>query len=196
MFNYASAHPLEAQKSLFSQLQCPYCSLCWARFPRWEVLLLSSASTLEISDFLRPPAEATLPARSCMASCVDQPRGPGSMSAPWLEGSLTSSLVKSGPSDGHLTAATATHYCDAIQGPAVSLVGGPVIYKGRGDCDGVCRTQYHLSLFLSLSFFLIFPVFIFLLNLASEPSIYDQRLHCPAPLTMVPPAGRGELRWG
>lgn len=46
-----------------------------------------------------------------------------------------------------------------------------------------------LSSSLLLSHF--FPVFLFLLYSASEPSIYYQRLHRPAPLTLIPPAGGG-----
>lgn len=66
---------------------------------------------------------------------------------------------------------------------AFILVSGPVFYKG------VVSVRVSAESHIISPSFLFFPVFLTLRYLASESNIYYQRLHCPAPLTFVPPAG-------
>lgn len=79
-------------------------------------------------------------------------------------------------------------------------MGGPVIYKGKCECDNVCRISYQLSVSVSLEllFFPVPPIF----GIRTKHLLQGWDHHCPAPLTLVPPAGgdsssAGEHgRWG
>lgn len=144
------------------------CSWWWARLPRWYVLLLlNSASTLEMSHFSQAswPKPHSRPMALGLCQLTVQ-------KAPW-----ESSLVNSGPSDGHVTATSVARPHNAVTLSRHRHVSSRVaLWFKKGGVSVTVPAESHtvpLPLSPSPSLSLIFfPVFLFLLDLASAPSIY------------------------